>query len=113
MFLLQMIAEIPQCVTEQLKNSNNKVWYAKPYLYTALFFVALKEWYPYKRALVQIAYSKYTDTVMYRERLIHFGEDFAMKSFVDNREDKFFMHYITRREKFKAFFMPFNYIGRL
>lgn len=113
MFLFKMLADIPNCVSEQLKQNNNKVWYAKPYLYTALFFVVLKEWYPYKRALIQIAYLKYQDTTMYRERLIHFGEDFALQSFVDNREDKFFMRYITRKEKISAFFMPFNFIRRL
>lgn len=113
MLLFKMLAEIPSCVEEQMRRNKPKEWYARPYLYTALFFVAIKEWWPYKRALTQIAYNKYTDTIMYRERLIHFGEDFALQSFVDNREDKFFMNYVTHREKFKAFFMPFNYINGL
>jgi len=117
MFLIELLSEIPECVKKQLKHNNIKIWYAKPYMYIrltiGLTLIALKSWFPYKRALIRIAYDKYKETVMYRERLIHFGEAFALRSFIDNREDKLFVTHITKKEKIKAFFLPFNYIARI
>jgi hypothetical protein len=113
MFLFKILSDIPEYVEEQMKLCGNKIWYAKPYLYIVLFLSTLKYWHPYKLALISIAYKKYQDTVMYRERLIHFGEQFAKESFIENREDRLFIMHITRKEKMKAFLLPFNYIGRM
>lgn len=113
MFLLELLSEIPDCVEDALKTHGTASWYIKPYLYVRLSLIALKSWSPYKRALIIISYKKYKKTSMYRERLIALGEDFAKESFAINHEDKLFMRHITRMEKIKAFFMPFNYIGRL
>jgi len=112
MLLFELLSDIPKYVKEQMAKSGNKIWYAKPHLYIVLFFVAMKYWLLYKRALLSIAYDKYTDTIIYRERLIHFGEKFAKESFVDNREYNFFLTHITKKEKIKAFILPFNYIGK-
>jgi len=113
MFLFELLSTIPEHVEEAIRKDNIKVWYAKPWMYTVLFFVALKGWFPYNRALIRIAYIKYEETALYRERLTNFGEDFAKAAFVDNREDEIFICHITKREKIKAVFMPFNYIRRL
>jgi len=110
MFLIDILNDIPKCVKEQMDKFVKKVWHLKPYLYVTLFFTAIKYWFPYKRALLMIAYSKYQDTIMYRERLMHLGEKFAKEAFVDNREDRLFFTHITRKEKIKAFILPFNYI---
>ena len=113
MFLFKLMFEIPGCVENALKTHGTASWYIKPYLYIILSLVALKSWSPYKRALVIIAYRKYEKTATYRERLIALGEDLAKESFAINREDRLFIKHITKKEKIKAFFMPFNYIGRL
>ena len=114
MFLFKLMSEIPGCVENALKTVHGTTsWYIKPYLYIRLSLVALKSWSPYKRALIIIAYRKYEETITYRERLIAFGEAFAKDSFAINREDKIFIRHITKKEKMKAFFTPFNYIGRL
>jgi len=113
MFLFQLLSEIPTCVHEALKDYSSAEWYAKPYLYVKIFFAALKGWFPYNRALTQIAYMKYQETTMYRERLVNFNEEFAMMQFVENREYEYFKAKITREEKIRAFFLPFDYIRRL
>ena len=112
MFILEMLATIPEIVRSSTDKSH-KVWYIKPYLYIVITLKALYEATPYRRSLYRMSFDKYTETIMYRERLINFGEDFAQKMFIEHLESRFFMSKITRREKLKALFMPFSYIRSL
>jgi len=109
MMLLNLIREIPNCVN---KNKNKCLWYIV-YLYISLFLFSVISSTPYKRAVVAIAYSKYKDTVMYKERLKHFGEKFARQSYINNREYKLFATHVTKFEKFQAAVLPFNFVDSL
>lgn len=87
------------------------------YYRTALFFIDKyyqMKWSPYNPwciARVNVSYSKYMDTVMYKERLKLFGSKFAFFTFVENKEMILFMKKLTRRDKIKIYFTPFSCTG--
>ena len=67
---------------------------------------------PYGKAKLFMAYKKYTETTMYRDRLVVLGEEFAFKTFVDSPGERgHFFSKLTRKDKVKAFFTPYNYIN--
>jgi len=114
MFILDMMLCIPGIAKERIEKENTKVpWYNVVKLYIVLFYAVLSEGMPYKRAKYQMAYNKYTETIMYRERLIEFGPQFALEHFVENGEYNFFLTKLTRKDKLKALFKPFDYIQGL
>lgn len=89
--------------------------------YKARHFIVLKlmkVWYwikyhtPQGKALALTAYRDYTETPMYRERLIHFGEEFANTSYLRNDEYRFFMNRISFRRKLSIFFAPYSYLEK-
>jgi len=71
-------------------------------------------WSPWSVAKLNIAWKHYTKTVLYEERvkLNHlFGNDqpdFATKSFVDNKDYRFFLKQVTKKEWLKIIFCPFS-----
>lgn len=67
---------------------------------------------PYGKAKLFMAYRKYKETFMYRERLIQFGLEFAQESFIENREYNLFLNMLTRTDKLKALFVPYSCIDR-
>lgn len=89
--------------------------------YKVCCFVVLKlfkTWYwikyhtPQGKALALTAYKDYTETPMYRERLIHFGEQFAHESYLRNDEYRFFMNRISFRRKVAILFTPYSYLEK-
>jgi len=86
--------------------------YYKLILSLSHIWYPLKYVNPYVVAKLHLAYQKYTETTMYRDRLICLGEDFAHNAFIEYREDKLFLAMLTRKEKLKAFFAPYSYINR-
>ncbi len=67
---------------------------------------------PYGRAIMHMAYKKYTETFMYRKRLIELGEEFAFNTFVDSPfERKLFLSKLTWKDRLRAFFIPYNFIN--
>ena len=69
-------------------------------------------WYhtPQAKAIVAVAFEDYRKTVMYRERLIHFGEQFANESYIEFGDYKLFMNQISLRRKLAIFIMPYSYL---
>jgi hypothetical protein len=69
-------------------------------------------WYctPQAKAISVVAFEDYRETVMYRERLIHFGEQFANDSYVEFDEYKLFINRISLKRKLAIFIMPYSYL---
>jgi hypothetical protein len=75
-------------------------------------WILFKHRTPQGRAFDMVAFEEYKKTTMYRERLIHFGKQFAMDQYLDNSEFKFFSQKISFRRKVSIFFAPYTYIER-
>lgn len=78
--------------------------------YKILYFIKL--FIPYEAAKIHLAYRYYKETTMYRERLVYFGPEFAFKAYTEFGDYKYFQQKLTRADKLRAFFLPYNYINR-
>ncbi len=67
--------------------------------------------FPYNLARLHMAYRKYTETEMYRLRVAEMGYGYALKTFVDNHEERYFLRKLTPGDKFKALLIPYSFIG--
>lgn len=72
-----------------------------------LFVHALVLALPYRSALERLAYGKYKETTMYRERLVEFGEDFTKELYILN-DRRFFLDKLTWKDKLKAIVIPYS-----
>jgi len=72
---------------------------------------ALRLLLPYHQARINMAYNKYMETTLYRDRLIEMGENFARMAFIEYDETELFLKKLTWKDKMKAFFVSYNYIG--
>ena len=76
-------------------------------------WVWLKYHNPYGKAKLHMAYKKYTETYMYRQRLLALGEEFAFNTFVESPgERSLFYSKLTWKDKLKALFFPYDYINK-
>jgi len=84
------------------------------YYYIAIslikIYVCIKwsQYNPWCIAKMNMAYSKYTETEIYRQRLITFGEDFAIQTFIDYCELPYFLRKLTTKDKWKMYITPFS-----
>ncbi len=84
------------------------VWLIIPF---AKGWIWVKWNFPYNLAKLHMAYRKYTETEMYRLRVAEMGYGYALKAFVDNCEERYFLKKLTTGDKLKAFFIPYSFIG--
>lgn len=66
---------------------------------------------PFFSALTIIAFRKYQETPMYTERRDVFGHDFAIMSYVENKEQGMFMRKLKWRDKLRAYTVPYSIIN--
>lgn len=62
---------------------------------------------PYKSAKERLAYSKYKATTLYRERLVEFGEQFALDAYIQF-DRSLFVARLTWQDKLKALIIPYS-----
>jgi hypothetical protein len=81
------------------------------------FLIRIKwsPWNPWSLGRMNLAWCKYTQTVMYEERKKLEGElpenfeNFAYRAFVDNCEMQHFVRYFTFWDKVRLFLTPFSF----
>lgn len=89
--------------------------YKLPFWRTALLKAKWSTWNPWCIGRLNLAWTKYTQTVMYAERKKLEEEhprsfkNFAMKSYMDNCETLHFIKRFTFGEKVKLTFAPFSF----
>lgn len=111
--LLTAFKEMKSTVRQTMETCR-KGWWVKYYL--CMVYIVSNLWWhtPYKKALAIMAYLKYRETYMFKERARLFGEDEALKMFTVNKgEFKLFYHNLTWKNHLKAVFIPFNYLEAL
>lgn len=65
-------------------------------------------WNPWCVSRLNLALKKYMETVMYKERVKAFGHEWAIESFENNSEVKFFVHRFTTKDTLRMVFTPFS-----
>jgi len=107
-----------------LARTINKTWY---FIELARYYVVLvavrtylsikwSPWSPWTVARLNLAWSNYVQTSMYKERLeapeaLHTNknfENYAEQAYIQNVEAALFIELFTRKEKLKILFLPFS-----
>jgi len=90
-------------------------YYTDMALYNAYLSAKWWAWNPWAIARLNLAWSKYIETTMYKERVklweFHTEkqfEDYGEQAYVRNVEVTLFINLFTRKEKMKMLFMPFS-----
>jgi len=78
--------------------------------YTTIIYMNIKwsPWNPWNIARLNLALQKYMETVMYRERVIAFGRNWAISAFEEHNEIPFFVKQFTFKDKLRVLFTPFS-----
>ncbi len=73
----------------------------------------IKGYSPWAKAKILLAFYKYTQTCVFKERVQVVGKEYAKEIFINGSvERKFFMEKFSRKEKLGIFFGPYTYISK-
>lgn len=78
--------------------------------FTIIIYMNIKwsPWNPWNVARLNLALQKYMETIMYRERVVASGHDWAIGAFEEYNEIPFFVRQFTFKDKLRMLFMPFS-----
>jgi hypothetical protein len=65
-------------------------------------------WNPWNVARLNMALQKYMETIMYRERVKAYGDEWAIRAFEEYGEIPFFVRKFTFRDRLRVIFTPFS-----
>ena len=78
--------------------------------FAIILYMSIKwsPWNPWNIASLNLALRKYMETIMYRERVIVFGHDWAISAFEEYNEIPFFVRQFAFKDRLKTIFTPFS-----